>query len=224
MQIIVYSDVPEICQAFLNFLADEPALAIHVASDHDGLRQVLTEFDIAAVVVPRVSIPAWWDCEEQLTLRIGVPRIVATVVDPGWHPQHVADLGFDGHINANLAEPPYKLARDFIETVRAATTRGTRPPLDRAMLIDYPNLDTVTDGDDTNRKILALLAIGREDREIAGAVCLSRQTVRNRVSNMLGVSGMKNRTQLAVFYVHRMAQARSLAAPAPPIHTKSIAT
>jgi DNA-binding CsgD family transcriptional regulator len=150
-----------------------------------------------------------------------MPRLVATVVDPGWPTHHVHDLGFDGHVNADMSAPAYEHLRTLRALTEAAVTKGSRPPRDCTMLIDYPTLDEVTGADETNRKILALLSIGREDREIASAVCLSAQTVRNRMSAMLRTSGMANRTQLAVFFVHRMAQQESsgTAEYAMAIHT-----
>lgn len=57
-------------------------------------------------------------------------------------------------------------------------------------------------GDDFDRSILELLRIGLVDREIADVVCLSSQTVRNRVSAMLQRSGLDNRTNLAWTYTN----------------------
>lgn len=51
---------------------------------------------------------------------------------------------------------------------------------------------------DVDREILCAIASGRTDREIAGIVYLSPQTVRNRVSRLLGKLGRENRTQLAL--------------------------
>ena len=53
-------------------------------------------------------------------------------------------------------------------------------------------------GDDTDLDILRLLATGASNEAIAGSVFLSLQTVKNRVSRMLKVAGVANRTELAV--------------------------
>lgn len=53
--------------------------------------------------------------------------------------------------------------------------------------------------DDTDRRILRLIADGRSDKQIAESVHLNVQTVRNRVSRLLNQFGKENRTQLAVF-------------------------
>lgn len=53
--------------------------------------------------------------------------------------------------------------------------------------------------DDTDRQIVRLIAGGQSDKQIAEAVHLNVQTVRNRVSRLLNRFGKDNRTQLAVF-------------------------
>jgi DNA-binding NarL/FixJ family response regulator len=52
--------------------------------------------------------------------------------------------------------------------------------------------------DDTDRKILALLAKGCTNAEISDQVYLSLQTVRNRLSNLLSKFKKRNRTELAI--------------------------
>ena len=53
--------------------------------------------------------------------------------------------------------------------------------------------------DDTDRAILRELAKGASDQQIAAAVFLSVQTVRNKVSRLLRRFDRENRTQIAVF-------------------------
>jgi len=50
----------------------------------------------------------------------------------------------------------------------------------------------------SDRDILQLLATGKTDPEIATVMFLSTQTIRNRMSRLLGVFGLANRTQLAL--------------------------
>jgi two-component system, NarL family, response regulator DevR len=51
------------------------------------------------------------------------------------------------------------------------------------------------------RRILDLIAEGKTNREIAGALFLAEKTVKNYVSNLLVKLGMKRRTEAAVFAV-----------------------
>ena len=221
LHVVAFTDVPATLRTFLTFLSDQTNIVFHVVTNEVELVDAMRNFSVEVIAMPRVSIPAWWECESHLAKPLAVPRFVASVDDPGWSAQFVHDLGFDGLIVIDVGTPAYQLVRKLHHALETAPTRGSRAPLDRAMLIDHPTLDSVTGADEINRKILALLSIGRENREIAGAVCLSPQTVRNRVSAMLHTSGMANRTQLAVYYVHRMAQDESIAKAKthPPIHT-----
>ena len=54
----------------------------------------------------------------------------------------------------------------------------------------------------TDREILALIAQGMTDKQISQRVFLSAQTVRNRISRLLGILGRENRTQLALLVAH----------------------
>jgi two-component system response regulator DevR len=58
----------------------------------------------------------------------------------------------------------------------------------------------------SDRSILQLLATGKTDPEIATVMFLSTQTIRNRMSRLLGVFGLANRTQLALFVANHTAE------------------
>jgi len=58
--------------------------------------------------------------------------------------------------------------------------------------------DAIEMRDDIDRDIVDLVSLGLADREVAAAVHLAEQTVRNRLSRILEHSGLKNRTQLAM--------------------------
>jgi DNA-binding NarL/FixJ family response regulator len=63
------------------------------------------------------------------------------------------------------------------------------------------------------RRILDLIAEGRTNREIAGALFLAEKTVKNYVSNLLVKLGMKRRTEAAVFAVRSRHERTSFAGP-----------
>jgi two-component system, NarL family, response regulator DevR len=58
------------------------------------------------------------------------------------------------------------------------------------------------------RRILDLIAEGKTNREIAGALYLAEKTVKNYVSNLLLKLGMKRRTEAAVFAVRAVQHER----------------
>lgn len=97
------------------------------------------------------------------------------------------------------------------DEVRAAVASAGRR---RFGLVDDPIWSSITrpthDGeihiearDSVDAEILALIAIGLSDQEIAEAVYMSSQTVRNRISQMLIRSGLTNRTQMAWIFTHQ---------------------
>ena len=53
---------------------------------------------------------------------------------------------------------------------------------------------------DKEEQVLALIAQGKNNREIAGELFLSEGTVRNYISLMLEKLELRNRTELAIFY------------------------
>lgn len=58
--------------------------------------------------------------------------------------------------------------------------------------------------DEIDRRIITLIIEGWSDAEIADKMSYAVQSVRNRVSRMLQVSGFRNRTELAVKMVRRV--------------------
>ena len=70
-----------------------------------------------------------------------------------------------------------------------------------AMLAAWsPGLDALTTRE---REVLAELARGRSNREIARALNVSEKTVKTHVSSVLGKLGVQDRTQAALFAVRR---------------------
>lgn len=64
----------------------------------------------------------------------------------------------------------------------------------------YCTCDLTTELTQAERAVLRLLASGWNDQAIADALCLSKGTVMNRVSAILGKLGCANRTQAALWY------------------------
>lgn len=63
--------------------------------------------------------------------------------------------------------------------------------------------DDFADLNDRDREIVALVAEGLDNRQIAARSFLSEGTVRNRISAILERTGLANRTQLAVRWLKR---------------------
>jgi two-component system, NarL family, response regulator DevR len=66
--------------------------------------------------------------------------------------------------------------------------------------------DKLSELTEQERRILALIAEGKTNREIAGAIYLSEKTVKNYVSTILSKLGMERRAQAAAFLADQRAR------------------
>lgn len=81
-----------------------------------------------------------------------------------------------------------------------ALVGGVLERLRRRPQAEDPRYASLTDQE---RRILALIAEGRTNRQIAETMFLAEKTVKNYVSAMLGKLGMRRRTEAAVYAVER---------------------
>lgn len=81
---------------------------------------------------------------------------------------------------------------------RAGECEAAEAPIVNDRLDGHQLLREISD--ETDRRILSLIAEGKFDKEISDEVFLSLQTIRNRVSRMLAETGAKNRTHLAMMF------------------------
>ncbi|WP_315728319.1 MULTISPECIES: response regulator transcription factor [unclassified Bradyrhizobium] len=101
------------------------------------------------------------------------------------------DAAIQGHMVLDNGVTPTVLRRIRSETV----------PLDRSALVDLTQQET---------RIVALLAEGHPNREIASRLDLSAKTVRNYVSQILTKLNLQTRTQVAAYAIrHGIEQRRS---------------
>jgi len=101
------------------------------------------------------------------------------------------DAALHGHMTLDNGVTPTVLRRIRSETV----------PLDRSALVDLTHQEA---------RIVALLAEGHPNREIAARLNLSAKTVRNYVSHILTKLNLQTRTQAAAYAIrHGIEQPRS---------------
>ena len=85
--------------------------------------------------------------------------------------------------------------QDGVENLlRENIKRGLLRRSDRSEdLYDEYGLDTV------DRKLIRLIVEGKSNKEIGEALSFSEGTIKNRITRILSVTGLKDRTQIAVF-------------------------
>lgn len=161
---------------------------------------------VDAVLVSERSVQRWWSFEEMMPLKFQSPRLVVKAHSMPWSADVVTQLGFDGQVQFDLSRPPWTLMHQLSDVIPQCTSRGWRLPTYAHSINDGTNLPDVTSGNQVNINILRLLAFGLNDKAIASALCLAPHTIRNRVSRMLGASGLESRTALALSYLrtHRL--------------------
>lgn len=82
------------------------------------------------------------------------------------------------------------------EVLERAVALGAGAPV-----AEKPDLTTVfSQLTDREREVVALIADGLDNREVAAAAYMGEGTVRNHISSILAKLGLRNRTQIAVAY------------------------
>lgn len=112
--------------------------------------------------------------------------------------------GAAGYVLKNLRTP------DLVDAIRrVAAHESLFDPLMTQRLVERAHPDT-SSGDELHRltqqehRILALVAEGLTNRQIAERIFLSEKTVKNYVSSMLSKLGMRRRTEAAVYATRRL--------------------
>ena len=176
-----------------------------IAAEHPAeiTESLLHSMDTVIVSLPLLA--EWWAVESRLTSPLSIPRLIGTRGQESLTKRQIALLGFDGQIGVAQPIPPWEWATSLRQTLAATETRGTREPIDpstlQRMVGDFKNIALA---DSINARILSLLALGMFDRQIASVMCLSTQSVKNRISKMLRATDLPNRTALAIAYLRSL--------------------
>jgi DNA-binding NarL/FixJ family response regulator len=99
------------------------------------------------------------------------------------------------HLKTDSADGLIQTIKDVVNGLRFIDSNDVYAARQR---LAGSGADVLASVDETDRKILALLARGCTNAEISDQVFLSLQTVRNRLSNLLSKFKKRNRTELAI--------------------------
>jgi len=101
-------------------------------------------------------------------------------------------------------------SQELVDAIRTVARGGslldptvTGQLLNRMRNLNTRSSDGIEELTEHERNILALIAEGKTNREIAKELYLSEKTVRNYVSSLLGKLGLSNRTEAAAYAVRR---------------------
>lgn len=199
IDVLVCDDHEMVARALSAVLGDDPD--IDVVAKTTGREAVLeaaagTNIDVAVMDVRLGG-------ESGLDLAAAVRRIQpeCKVVMLTAFPSDVAlvkayELGASAfHLKSDSADGLIRTIKDVANGLRFLDANDVYAARQR---LAATGADVLASVDDTDRKILALLAQGCTNAEISDQVYLSLQTVRNRLSNLLSKFKKRNRTELAI--------------------------
>ena len=199
LRVVIVDDAPQVRRGLAMILGAEPDIEV-VGEAGDGSRAV----DVVRTACPDlvcmdVRMPGIDGLRAtELVLRLPDPPKVL-VVTTFEHDEHVTDallVGASGFLLKRAS------AAEMVQAVRTVG-RGTsllfpdsvrdmlRP---RARTEPYPGPPLT----EREREVLARIARGMTNAEIAGALFLGVETVRTHVANLLGKLGARDRTQAVV--------------------------
>jgi DNA-binding NarL/FixJ family response regulator len=217
-------------------LDDSKAVRILVVDDHEtfrgGLSRLLAEqgfevvgqaadgeqaLGVAARLVPDVivmdlSLPGMSGIETTRRLASTVPQSRVLVLTISVSDAHVKDAIVAGASGYLLKDASIEEIRSGIRA--AAAGESVISPRIATKLLDHVRATTANGSDDETGaqlskreiEILRLMAEGKQNKEIAQVLCISPQTVKNHISNILTKLQIENRIQAAVYAVrHRIA-------------------
>lgn len=151
-----------------------------------------------SLVVGQYKMNEYEDAERLLAAENIFPyrRIICAPVITAKYLEWASEQFYDGVLD--LVANPQTFGEEVYKAVMAPKGRGqsnVRFPLTSS----YGGL--IPFRDDIDEDIVRLITAGLNNNEIADRVFLSVQTVRNRISRMLEVSGARNRTHLSSMYL-----------------------
>ena len=119
---------------------------------------------------------------------------------------HEAVTGARAIVDALAAQvPDAALRQNFLQQASTRLPSGSRPTERQQAKHDFGGLTT------REREVASLIALGKSNRAIAGALVLSERTIAKHVENILSKLGFESRAQIAVW-----AAERRLLPPTPP--------
>ncbi|MGA0862846.1 MAG: helix-turn-helix domain-containing protein [Ilumatobacteraceae bacterium] len=163
-----------------------------VSHDVDVISELLAAGDVDIAICGRITAAEFMSAVGRLGegVRARTKCVLMTSTQNTELLRLAADLAFDGVIDVYL-EPVvvHQMLRNIL--MMGNSWPG---PVDSSASPDMLFLAT---RDALDRSIISLVALGMTDSQIGSQIGLAPQTVRNRLSKIMGDAGLTNRTQLA---------------------------
>ena len=199
MNVLVCNDHAEPLDSLIAVLENDDAVAsINVATTG---RQVLDTLHASAVDVS-ISSGTGLDFNRMLqrhidpTIASGLTRVVATKTPTVPLLVKAHQFGFNNVLS--LTEETDHIVPTLQRTLRGEESLVNHPTVKSLHLTPGVLTRNISFESSNDQHIVELIGVGLPDHEIAEALGISIQTVRNRVGSLIRINHLSNRTQLAL--------------------------
>jgi len=197
IQVLICEDQTLVRDGLRTILSLQPGLEV-VGEAEDGERAVRQAIALRPdVVLMDIQMPVRNGVEATALITAACPGTRVIVLTTFDYEEYVLDAVKAGAVGYLLKDVP---AAELIDTIRRvhAGESFIQPELASKLLLEFgrrarePQPEALTERE---REVLALLAEGASNREIATRLFLAEGTVKNHVSNILAKLHAANRTQ-----------------------------
>lgn len=214
ISVLIVDDDPFIRESLKLLVGMDPDIEITGAAAHGGEALDLLEGGLAAdVVLMDIRMPVCDGVEGTLRIREKYPDIRVLMLTTFDDEDYIAEAlrnGASGYLLKNI--PPDRIIQG-IKTVHDGNML-IHPDIARkltGMLRPAAQPDPQTPAKleafgltPAECSIVTLIADGLSNKEIAGRLYLSEGTVKNYVTDILGKLSLRDRTQIAIFYLKKV--------------------
>jgi len=214
ISVLIVDDDPFIRESLKLLVGMDPDIEITGAAAHGGEALDLLEGGLAAdVVLMDIRMPVCDGVEGTLRIREKYPDIRVLMLTTFDDEDYIAEAlrnGASGYLLKNI--PPDRIIQG-IKTVHDGNML-IHPDIARkltGMLRPAAQPDPQTPAKleafgltPAECNIVTLIADGLSNKEIAGRLYLSEGTVKNYVTDILGKLSLRDRTQIAIFYLKKV--------------------
>ncbi|GIP00039.1 DNA-binding response regulator [Paenibacillus lautus] len=213
ISVLIVDDDPFIRESLKLLVGMDPDIEVSAVAEHgEEALALLEEGPPVDVVLMDIRMPVCDGVEGTRRIRerhSDVRVLMLTTFDDDDYIVEALRNGASGYLLKNI--PPDRIIQG-IKTVHdgnmlihpdiarklTGMLRPTSQPVPKAAELEQFGLTPA------EKKVVVLIADGLSNKEIAGQLFLSEGTVKNYVTEILGKLNLRDRTQIAIFYLKKM--------------------
>jgi DNA-binding NarL/FixJ family response regulator len=198
IRILTVDDHPFVREGLVMVIGKQPDMAViaQAATGHEGIEQFRTHRPDVALMDLR--LPDISGVDTTIAIRSEFPDariVVLTTFEGDVDIQRAFAAGAKAYVLKNM---PPKALIEIIRQVHAGKKRV--PPEVAALLAEHIAEESLTQRE---RDILLQVAAGHRNREIAGLLAISEDTVKTHVKHIIDKLGARDRTEAVTIAVRR---------------------